>query len=349
MSPSGSRRAAASVAHPGSESSPAAAAVEVSTDPAQPAGRLPALSEPRWVSVQSAVRSVRRRGGAARTAALRVDGASRADLARSVREGHLLRPRTGVYALPDTPPVVVEALSHCGVVACVTAAREYGLWTLDEHGSVDGARTPQTHVWIPAPNRPARLALHPHPEHGACCVLHRDAPIDEPSITSVGILHCLRQLLRCRGDEVFFAALESALRQGLLGRRGRAQLRGEIPRAQRWLVDFARTDADSGLESLLRLRLHRRGLRVTSQVRIPGVGVVDFVIGDCLIVEADGSTHEGPARHHDRLRDAQAMALGFVTLRFDYAMIVHDWNLVEAAVLAAVSRNLHRSVAGLTW
>ena len=44
---------------------------------------------------------------------------------------------------------------------------------------------------------------------------------------------------------------------------------------------------------------------------IPGVGVVDFVIGDCLILEADGETHGGRNRHRDLVRDAIAMALGF--------------------------------------
>ncbi len=42
------------------------------------------------------------------------------------------------------------------------------------------------------------------------------------------------------------------------------------------------------------------------------------------------------------MRDAQAAAWGFVTLRFDYAMVVHDWPTVEAAILGHVSRGLHR-------
>ncbi|MFF0909210.1 hypothetical protein ACFWZW_00795 [Microbacterium enclense] len=42
------------------------------------------------------------------------------------------------------------------------------------------------------------------------------------------------------------------------------------------------------------------------------------------------------------MRDATAATWGFVTLRFDYAMVVHDWPVVEAAILAHVSRGLHR-------
>ncbi|WP_197738239.1 endonuclease domain-containing protein [Agromyces terreus] len=94
----------------------------------------------------------------------------------------------------------------------------------------------------------------------------------------------------------------------------------------------------------MRFRLRRLGIGVRCQVTIGGVGRVDFVIGDCLILEADGGTHDGDGRHRDRVRDATAMALGFVTLRFDTAQILHDWPLVEAAVLAALDRGLHLSV-----
>ncbi|WP_194409423.1 type IV toxin-antitoxin system AbiEi family antitoxin domain-containing protein [Microbacterium cremeum] len=295
------------------------------------------------MSVDAAVEAVRRAGGIARTAQLAKAGVAKADLTHAVREARLLRPRHGVYVLPDASEATIEALSHRGAVACVTAGRDHGLWVLDD----TDAET--THTWVRAGYRTTRVAIHPEPDQGSCCVFHRDHPLGEPELGRVGVLQCLVQILHCRGEEAFFAALESALRQGLVDAPGRIRLRRHVPARCRWLVDFARTDADSGLESLLRLRLHKHGIHLASQVPIPGVGRVDFVIGDCLIIEADGDTHDGPARHRDRVRDAAAMALGFVTLRLDYAMIVHDWPLVESAVLAAVGRNLHRSVAGLTW
>jgi very-short-patch-repair endonuclease len=246
-------------------------------------------------------------------------------LAGAVQRGLLVRPRRGCYALPGLPAEVHEALAHGGQLCCAAAARAHGLWVLDD--------TMRTHVWLGPDGR-----AHAHAD--CRCIPHRD--VAAPSRGGiVSIEHCLAQMLGCCGEEAFFAALESALRQRKLGAAERARLRGRVPERHRWLVDFAQSDADSGLESLVRLRLHRRGVSVRTQVPIPGVGTVDFVIGDCLILEADGGTHEGEGRHRDLVRDAVAMTLGFIPLRYDYALIVHEWDLVEHAVLSALGRGLH--------
>lgn len=124
---------------------------------------------------------------------------------------------------------------------------------------------------------------------------------------------------------------------------GMRWLRRHSNARMREALAFARTDADSGLESLLRWRLRRHGLSVRTQVRVFGVGRVDVLIDDRLIVETDGrENHEGPLlRHKDLVRDANAASWGYVSLRFDDAMVVHDWELVEAAILGAVGV-LHR-------
>ena len=295
------------------------------------------------MSIESAVAAVELRGGLARTRQLIAAGVRKRELTRAVRQGHLIRPRNGVYVVTATSEAVLESLSHCGALACVTASRDWGLWTLDS-----GDAEP-VHTWVDPSRHPVRVAVDARAEGPRCCVFHRDLAPDPPTLRRVGVLHCLLQILGCRGPEAFFATLESALRRGRMTVECSARLRAMVPLEHRWLVDFARSDADSGLESILRLRLHRYGITLASQVPIPGVGIVDFVIGDCLILEADGATHGGDHRHVDLVRDAVAMSLGFVTLRFDSAMILHDWEVVEAAVLAAVRRTLHRSPAGLNW
>ncbi|MGP3535220.1 type IV toxin-antitoxin system AbiEi family antitoxin domain-containing protein [Microbacterium sp. RD1] len=272
-------------------------------------------------------------GGVARTSTLMSSGLSKAALRDAVASGQLLRLRQGVYGLPDTPAAVREAVSHRGKVACVTAARRFGLWTLD-----DGADAP-AHVWAD-PER------HRTGDDECGCTWHRDAACSDSDLVTVGIAHCLVQIAWCRGGEPFFCALESALRQRMLSAADRRLIREGVPHPLRWLVDFARDDADSGLESLIRLRLHLRGIDCATQIAVPGVGVVDLGVGDCLLIEADGQTHGGDGRHRDLIRDAVAMSHGFVTLRFDAAMILHEWEVVEAAILAAVSRGLHESDLG---
>ena len=147
----------------------------------------------------------------------------------------------------------------------------------------------------------------------------------------------LVQVSRCLGEEPFFVALESALNRRLLAPRDRAWIRSHVTARTARLVDFARTDAESGLESLTRLRLFQLGIACRSQVQILGVGRVDLVIGN-LIIELDGrENHDGPSlRHKDLMRDARATRLGWRVLRFDYAMVVHNWDLVRETILAAI-------------
>lgn len=272
------------------------------------------------IRADSALRSL---GRMARTSELRRLGVSESELTRAVRSGEVARPRQGVYALPDTAERLMHAAAHGGTVGCCSAAELLGLWTLE---------TPaETHVWMGRAGT-ARLSC-------ADCRIHWD-----DGTVSVGALppvaNVLLQISSCAGEETFFAALESALRQSLLAPGDIAWLWHRLPASMRWLVGFARADADSGLESLIRLRLHRLGIDVQTQVLITGVGEVDFVIGERLIIEADGYDNHGEAgdRLKDLRLDAAASARGYETLRFTYAMIVHEWQTVIDAIRGAMVR-----------
>lgn len=118
------------------------------------------------------------------------------------------------------------------------------------------------------------------------------------------------------------------------------RIRKALPAYARWLVDIGRSDADSGLESLVRLRLHMLGILVECQVLISGVGRVDFIIDGRLILEIDGRRNHDSAshRHKDLARDAAASARGMETLRFDFAQVVYDWSAVQTAIIAALAR-----------
>ncbi len=259
----------------------------------------------------------------ARTSELKRRGVTEAELTRAVRSGDIIRPRQGVYALRDAPVETVHAAEHGGTIGCSAAGALHGLWILDV--------PPETHVWMGGAGTPRR--------NRDACRVHWDEGTVRVGVPAP-IRNALLQMLDCAGEDAFFAALESALRKALLSARDMAWLARRLPLDQRWLLAFARADADSGLESLIRLRLHRIGITVRSQVVIEGVGEVDFVIGDSLIIEADGrENHAGSsARVKDLGRDAVASALGYETLRFTYAMVVHDWQTVEDAVRGAMMR-----------
>jgi very-short-patch-repair endonuclease len=262
-------------------------------------------------------------GGAVRTSELRACGVDARSVRRATVSGEVIRIRSGLYASPDLPWPTKVALRHGGVLACVSVARRLGLWVLPLDELV--------HVSLPA-NGHALV-------HSDCgCVQHWNAlPVSSIEVT---LVDALLQIRGCLGEDAFFVTLESALHLGLLDGPSRGELRARITESARWMVDFARNDAESGLESLLRIRLHRLGLRLRTQVEIPGVGRVDFVLGDRLILEVDGRAgHDGPdGRHRDRLRDAVATGHGFHTLRFDYELVVDDWPLVEQAILETIRR-----------
>lgn len=273
-------------------------------------------------------------GRAARTSDLKARGVRERELTRAVREGEIVRIRQGVYALPDVPATFRHATEHGGVPACAEAARMHRLWVLK--GADD-------HVWLGSAGVAHRPCGDQRKDPEKNCHLHWD-----DGIVSVGELppvhNVLLQLAQCEGEETFFAAYESALRKSLISPSGIAWLWRHLPVSLRWLLDIAHSDADSGLESLVRLRLHRLGIVVRTQLSIRGVGEIDIVIGDRLLIECDGrENHEKEAqRHKDLMRDARAAALGYETLRFDYAMIVHDWARVEAAILAKVREGAHQ-------
>jgi very-short-patch-repair endonuclease len=192
-----------------------------------------------------------------------------------------------------------------------------------------------------------RSGRHHHSTDAAdcACIRHWDEGPSASSFALPPVPRILLQIYRCRGAEAVFVALESARRLGLLTSGDLSWLRDRVDAGGTDLVDFSRDDADSGLESLVRLRTRGRGWTIRTQVRVVATGRVDLLIDDWLIIEADGkSNHDEPAhRHRDLMRDATAAAWGHVTLRFDYAMIVHDWDIVERAIEAIMTLRPARS------
>lgn len=141
------------------------------------------------------------------------------------------------------------------------------------------------------------------------------------------IVPLLARFLRCASDDLpAIAALDSALHNGLVTRDQIEQAlrsRHDADRGRRRLA-MASARARSPLETAARLEMVEAGLPVRDGVVLTGVGEVDFLVANRLVVETDGrGFHEDAWQFQvDRQRDRAAAALGLTTLRFTFDDVV---------------------------
>lgn len=71
---------------------------------------------------------------------------------------------------------------------------------------------------------------------------------------------------------------------------------------------------------------------------------LDGLIGDRLAVQIDGfAFHQARDRRRDLRADARLALRGFTVLRFDYAHVLFDADIVRETVLLAIAQGLHRA------
>jgi hypothetical protein len=94
--------------------------------------------------------------------------------------------------------------------------------------------------------------------------------------------------------------------------------------------------AESGLETLTRIRLSEWVRDIQPQFAIPGLaqgggtGRVDLLLNGWLAIELDGDLWHDPKR--DRARDAELVRRGFRSHRFGFDQVVLDWPGTEATI-----------------
>ncbi len=103
----------------------------------------------------------------------------------------------------------------------------------------------------------------------------------------------------------------------------------------------------SATETRARLVLRGAGFTVRAGVVIDGVGEVDLLVEDCVVVECDGFSYHSGRREYreDRRRDRELVALGYVVLRFTWEDITGDCGRLVDAVARALAqvRNARRA------
>ncbi len=249
---------------------------------------------------------------------LRDTGATRREISAAMELGRLVRIRAGWYAAPHAHSDVVAAVQAGGSLTCAGALRRHGAWVLEDH----------SHVRI-APRAAARsLDRRVHHLPGRAV-----GGVDDVA-TALGVA------ARCLPLDSLVAVVDSCLHQRLI-HPADSDLCGTS--TGRRALELADARAESGLESLGRIRLRRLGLRVTVQARINGVGRVDLLVGDRLVVEFDGDRWHSTAeqREQDRRRDAILVSTGRLVIRAGYERTVHQWPVLEQQILAIVHRDDH--------
>jgi very-short-patch-repair endonuclease len=282
--------------------------------------------------------AVTSRGGLAATHELLRAGWRSRQLTRAVSDGSLIRVRQGWYASADTNAAFQQAVRVGGRLGCISAARAYGLWvpgTRKLHVSVE----PHVSRLRSSSDRTVRLNALPHPG----VVVHWSDERLSGNRFSVSLRDCLRQMCHCQAPESVVAAVDSALHKGLITKSDwLCDIRG-LPGRLPSLLESVDALSESIIESLTRYRLGRVGLRVRIQVKIRGVGRVDILIGDRLVIELDGWEFHSDLTQfeEDRRRDAVLSSLGYRVLRFSYSQVMHQQSQVMSAILASVARGDH--------
>lgn len=225
--------------------------------------------------------------------------------------------------------LTMRAIRVGGRLACVSQLRRRGVWVLD---------TTEVHVHLAA--NASRLRADLMGSRGHWRPLVRAQSTDDDHVS---LIDALLQAHECLSLPAWIASIDSSLHLRLLQRDDLAILRTHLPRSVRWALELVDANAESGLESIVRVIARLLGLRVRSQVAVPGIGRVDLVIEDWIVVETDGSAfHDTALAPRDRRRDAGLAGRGRTVLRPGYELVVHDQAVVAKQLIGAVET--HRRV-----
>ena len=289
---------------------------------------------------------------------------------RGLREGGLLPVRPGWVATPQADQLAIIAVLHGARLTGATALRSYGIWAGDDrrihlqlppnahrvqqrpltpiarftaskfipHGVVrHWGTTLQNFVAGPAnPTHPAQPGRSTQLTAG---VRMADGP-QPTGVTStaagpttdwrVSMADAIIRFAAKESDEQIVAAMESAVHTRRLSRAVVMSLFQWLPRRQRRLAARLNFLGESGMETIVRMRLESLGLHVVQQVRIGG-DRVDLVIDGWLIIELDGDEWHNPV--DDRIRTNRLIRAGYRMLRFGYQEVFERWDETVATIL----------------
>ncbi|MCQ2000522.1 endonuclease domain-containing protein [Arthrobacter zhaoxinii] len=244
------------------------------------------------------------RYGVASYGTLTANGFPRWTIDQALRTGIVRRADRGTFALPQADARLVDAARSQASLTRISAADVLGWWLLTPpetvHVRCDAART------IPG------------------TVIHRGQRSAHRLIAPPRQI--LRDAFRClpRLDALVMA--ESAVITNAVGLQA---LQKEFSGQQDWqvrtLLGTIRRTTASPLEVCARFHLLNAGLRVETEVALPGIGRVDLLVDGWLIIEIDGFAFHSSREHYrvDRRRWKASAAAGWITLRITAELVLH--------------------------
>ncbi|BBX04986.1 hypothetical protein MMOR_59220 [Mycolicibacterium moriokaense] len=146
----------------------------------------------------------------------------------------------------------------------------------------------------------------------------------------------------CLGAEGLVVVLDSMLNKRMIDMADAKSIVAASRYARLNLAERCDASSESGTESMIRLRLRAEGIQLRSQVMIPGVGRVDFLVGTRLIIEADSREHHLAKYQVDRTRDRVATGLGYLVIRLTYEDVVDCWAVVIEDIRSVIRRREHQ-------
>ncbi|MGM7679024.1 hypothetical protein [Microbacterium sp. A94] len=236
-------------------------------------------------------------------AELHAAGMTGNDITAAVRYKHLLRLRRNHYARPDLSADVAEAVRIGGRISCLSLLQMIGIFVLEVSG---------LHVHVPP------LMSRIRTKKSKSTRLHWGRWSEDACQKHVVPFHdAVRQAIRCQTPRAALATLDSIVHHGLMTYEQLVELFADLPDRFRALLPLVDASAASGPETFMRLILRSLGVTYETQVLLPGVGYVDFIVDGWLIIECDSKEfHEGWEKQvEDRDRDIAAAQLGYVTVR----------------------------------
>lgn len=240
--------------------------------------------------------------------------------------GGLVRLRRGWYATSSAHQPTVGAVRSGGVLSCVSALDLHGVW-------VPAAATRRLHARSNLANSRTRETQFCRKYGGH--VREASAVDDIPA--------ALAHAVRCLDDEGIVVVCDSLLNLRLMTLDEIGAVLATGPKNLQALVTKIDGRAESGLETIVRLRLRAIGIKFRIQVRLRGIGRVDFLIGQRLIIEVDGiAFHTGPQHITDVKRDRVAIRGDYVVVRLTTSDVVEHWDEAEADILEIIRRRDHR-------